>query len=124
VSTIPTDFTESASVTGERVTLTVGTYSPDRGQRRSWHYYVTLTDGTIAHEGDDLSGYGDATENLRALASFAAAWAESLDYAQRNGIAVDDTESGTMFPASLADTLGYEAEWLACEVDAPTSYHP
>lgn len=109
--TIPTDFTESNTLSAERVTLTVGTYATDRGQRRFWHYYITV-DGDVVHEGDDLSGYGDAPTMMETFTSFLGAWVESVEWADRNGQA--EGENSHLFPAALYPLVGAEVEDLVC----------
>jgi hypothetical protein len=107
--TIPTDFTETTTLSAERVSITVGTYSTDRGQRRPWHYYITV-EGEVAHTGDDLLASGSADEALETLTSFLTAWAESLDYTDRTG---NQGECDDLFPASLYPSIGAEVDDLA-----------
>ena len=107
--TVPVDFTDSATISSGSVTLTVGTYATDRGQRRSWHYYITV-DGTVVHEGEDLSGYGGGPEMMDTFTSFLDAWHESLAWAYRNGQA--EGENSALFPAHLYPLVGHEVEEL------------
>lgn len=122
--TIPTDFTDATSLTAGRVTLTVGTYATigqrrrataeaaafyyDCDNRRDWHYYITV-DGNVVHEGDDLTGYGDADEMLETFAGFLSAWANSVAYMERNG---REGENIHLFPLWLYETVGPEVEDL------------
>jgi hypothetical protein len=108
--TIPTDFTESQTISAERVTLTIGTYyADDRGQRRYWHYYIVV-DGDVAHEGDDLSGYGNANTMMETFTGFLSAWAESVEWADRNGRS--DGENTDLFPMALYARIGHEVDDL------------
>lgn len=71
-------------------------------------------------EGTDIScpGDPDLAEAMGALLSFWSAAIESYDHAQRNGVALDDTENGRLFPEALlslgidADEVSYTASWL------------
>ena len=109
METIPTDFTEVNILSGERVTLTIGAYADDRGQRRQWCYYITV-DGNVVHEGDDLSGYGNAVTMMETFTGFLSAWVESVEWADRNGQA--EGENSHLFPAHLYPLVAHEVEDL------------
>jgi len=107
--TIPTDFTETTSVTSGEVTLTVGTFRADGlNARRSWHYYISVR-GEVVYTSDDLSGWGDATMMLETFADFLSAWAESVAYMERNG---REGENIHLFPLWLYPLIGHEVEDL------------
>ena len=108
-ASIPTDFAETLTITAERVALTVGTYSPNVGQRRAWHYYIAV-DGNLVHGGNDLSGYENLEGMMETLTSFLSAWAESVEWSKRTG--QTDSENGHLFPTSLYPLIGSEIDDL------------
>lgn len=116
---IPTDFTDSTNITAGRVTLTVGTYADDRGQRRPWHYYITVGN-TIVHVGNDLESGGSADEALETFASFLGAWADSVAYMERNG---REGENIHLFPLWLYETVGPEVEDLYALASDRVEFH-
>jgi len=107
---IPTDFVESLTITAEQVSLTVGAYTADRAQRRTWHYYITVN-GDLLHGGDDLSGRGNAAVMMGVFTDFLAAWAESVEWSNRTGQV--DTDNGDLLPAALYPLIGGEVDALA-----------
>lgn len=109
---IPTDFEEALTITGERVSLTVGAYSPNLGQRRAWHYYSTV-DGIVVCEGNDLSGFGSAEVIMESLTSFLSAWAEAVEYLERTGEANTENSDLFLFPTDLFPIIRAEVETLA-----------
>jgi hypothetical protein len=112
---IPTDFEETLTITAERVSLTVGTYSPNVGQRREWWYCVTVDNEHLVHSGNDLSGFGSAEVMMETLTSFLSAWAESVEWSKRTG--QTDSENGHLFPTSLYPLIGSEIDILAGELE-------
>jgi len=108
--TIPTDFTETTSVTSGEVTLTVGTFRADGlNARRSWHYYISVR-GKVVYTSDDLSGWGDAPMMLETFVDFLSAWVESTEWQQRNRRS--DGENADLFPEWLYPLISHEVETL------------
>jgi hypothetical protein len=112
---IPTDFEETLTLTGERVSLTVGTYSPNLGQRREWWHCVTIDNEHLVHSGNDLSGFGSAAEMMETFTGFLSAWAESVEWSKRTGQV--DSDLGDLFPTALYPLIVTEIDDLTAESD-------
>lgn len=99
------------------------------GQRWAWRVRIVTDDVDRTFAGDDLrtGAWSADHENsqpraaLQALHSFAEAWVESVEYAERNGTDLADTNAGDLFPREMFDLLD---DWepllfgIGCEIGA------
>lgn len=90
---------------------------PGNNGRTRYQYWIDLPDGS-EHSGDDLqSGCGRSAglqEMFGTLLSFLGACGESFAYAQRNGIDIEDTECGELFPYAVAEWAAQNSDELSC----------
>lgn len=114
-----TTLTKDAGRARLTVTGPVG-YTPDG--RHTWQYTIAevADDGTVTEleTGQDLhtgvGGIGGTPEQmLSTLCSFLSAAAESSAYAMRHGVALDETENGTLFTHAVLMLAEQESDEIA-----------
>lgn len=97
--------------------LSIGYAGQSSDGRTQYEYFVDLPCGTECHAADLRSGVGQRPglqEMFGTLLSFLGACGESFNYAKRNGIDIEDTECGELFPHAVA-------EWAARNCDEISS---
>lgn len=87
-----------------------------------WGYHIDLPNGTQVN-GEDLAGWGNATEMLATLAAFLSACGEAVSYSRATG---REAENVDLFPPSVAawaDENSDELSMLTLELEEAQDAH-